>query len=339
MGSRANFGVVALAFALVSVGAGCGLGQQLVASAPDHEDYRAVRMAAHPGTRLARARAYLERHPRGTYAAEVQKLYEAEEPAYFARAKETPDGAREYLASLPGGPHAEAASAVLRGAYERAEDIAVDRELREGRIAEVRFERARAKRKAITEASLDALAAIADAGVLGARVDAPPATLVRAVHGPGGSLSGMPRSSERDLFFSLPAAVGRHDADRVLTLKAEIDDRERTITRVSLSGADWFVRWYEAETNDGLDPTSAADRKKARDRALEVVAGALEARAPARRCEREAKAPVVLVRACDGVRITVVSTATWGGDDRITLERAPGAGAGDPPVASPKGNE
>ena len=319
--SARKFDALVVALVAAVVLSGCGFSSMLVASSSDHEDYRAVRIAAHPGTRLARARAYLERHPRGVYADDVRRIYDTEEPVFFERAKDSPEAARDYLASLPGGPHADAASAILRGSYERAGDIAMDRELRDGRIAEVRFQRARAARKAVSTASLDALGALADAALLGARIDAPPASLVRAVHGDRGSLSGLPRTSERDLFFSLPAAVGRHDADRVLTMRAIVDEREHAITRLTFAGADWFVRWYEADTNDGLDPTSPADRKKARARALEIVAGALEGRAPAARCEKPTKGSVVLVRECDGARVEVVSSDTWGDDDRITVER------------------
>ena len=324
--------VVGFAFSLALPA--CSAGRMFVASSTDHEDYRAVRMAAHVGTRLARARSYLERHPKGVYAVEVKQIYETEEPQYFERAKGTSDGARDYLASLPGGPHAEAASAALRGAFERSEEIALDRELREGRAAEARFQRVRKARKAVGAAVVDVLAALVDPAVLGARMDAPPRSLVRAVHGEAGSLSGLPRESERDLFFMLPGVSNRRDSDRVLTLKFALVERERRVSSLSVSGSDWFVQWTAAETNESLDPTVKADRTRAIEHALEVIAGALEGRFPASRCAKDGVAPVVLLRICDGVRITVRASPTWGSDDVVSVERLREA-----PVASPKGTE
>lgn len=328
---------VACATVLVATSAelGCAGARVFVASSSDYEDYRQVRMAAHAGTRLARAQTYLGRHPKGVYATEVKALYDEEEPRYFDRAKATPEGARDYLASLPNGPHASAASASLREAYERSDEIALDREIREGRVAEARFQRARQARRAVGTAILDALAAITDPALLVAPVDSPPRSLVLAVHGVAGSLSGLPKESERDLFFTLPQAVGRRDKDRVLTLKFSIEERAHRVERLSVRAADGFVLWSEAESLESLDPTLSSDRKKARDRALDVLSGALEARFPASRCAKIAVAPVVLRRACDGAAVEVRSSETWGKDDEITLTREAEA----PVVASAKGTE
>lgn len=327
--------LVFVAVATVSASTvGCGLGRALVASPADHDDYVAIRMAAHEGTRVARQKAYLERHPKGVYAAEVRAAYEADEPAYFERAKATPEGARDYLASLPDGPHAGPASAALRGVYERADNIALDRELREGRLAEVRFQRARKARAAAAQAFLDALAAISAPGVLGASFDTPPASLLRAAHGDLGSLSGLPARSERDAFFALPAPKGSHDSDRVLSYRVELRERHHRVVRVEIAGPDLFVRFREAESSAALDASLPADRKVATAHALEVVAGALEARFPKATCEVPPGRGEVLARACHGERVAVVSPEAFGADDRLVLEPD-----GDAHVASPKGNE
>jgi hypothetical protein len=291
-------------------------------------------LAAHEGTRVAREKAYLERHPKGVYAAEVRAAYEVDEPAFFERAKATPEGARDYLASLPDGPHAAPASAALRGVYERADDIALDRELREGRLAEVRFQRAKKARSAAAAAFVDGLAVLSAPGVLGASLDAPPPALVRAVHGDLGSLSGLPLRSERDAFFALPAPKGSHDADRVLSYRVELREAHHRVTRLEIAGTDLFVRFREAETSVALDASSPADRKLARAYALEVIAGALEARFPKAGCEVAPRSGEVLARACRGARVSVVAPEAFGADDRVVLEPD-----GDAHVASPKGNE
>src|SRR5262245_14381411 len=50
----------------------CGGLKAMVAPSDDLEDYRAYRVAAAEGTRLARAKRYIERHPRGRFADEVR---------------------------------------------------------------------------------------------------------------------------------------------------------------------------------------------------------------------------------------------------------------------------
>src|SRR5688500_9404005 len=71
---------------------GCASFKTVLAPPNDLEDYRAYRVAAYRGTRLARAQKYLERHPAGTFADEVRAAFEEEEPRYFAEAQESRDG-------------------------------------------------------------------------------------------------------------------------------------------------------------------------------------------------------------------------------------------------------
>ena len=88
--------------------AGCATFRPMTAGSGDLADYRAFRVAAAPGTRLARAKKYLEQHPSGAFTAEVRAAFDEEEPRYFERAQASQEGARRYLADLPDGPHAVA---------------------------------------------------------------------------------------------------------------------------------------------------------------------------------------------------------------------------------------
>ncbi len=327
--AAARRAVALLGLGLLSGLSACTGARALVASSSDYEDYRGVRLAAHEGTRLARAATYLARHPRGVYAAEVRALYEAEEPVYFERAKATPEGARDYLASLPRGPHASAASAVLREDYERKDDIALDRELREGRAAEARFQRALSARRAVGAAVLDAVAALLDPALLGSRREAPPASLMAAVYGAEPSLSGLPAEVERDLFFTLPPARGApvERPDRVLTLQFARSEREGRVVAASVSGPDLFVHWREADTSEALDPTLAADRALGLAHARERLAGAIEARFPAASCATATPSAgaasqdetVLFARACGGARIDITAGVRTGVPDRIRV--------------------
>jgi len=104
--------VLVLLAALACV-VGCATFRPMTASPGDLEDYRAFRVAAYDGTRLARAKTYLDKHPQGAFVDEVRQAWDVEEPRWFARAQESRDGVRRYLADLPNGPHAEAAIALL----------------------------------------------------------------------------------------------------------------------------------------------------------------------------------------------------------------------------------
>ncbi|MBL0197311.1 MAG: hypothetical protein IPQ09_24405 [Myxococcales bacterium] len=323
----ATVALVAAASAVAAMG--CAGARAFVASPADYEDYRAVRLAAHEGTRLGRARAYLQRHPRGAYAAEVQSLYASEEPAYFERVKSTPDGARDYLASLPGGPHALAASAILREDYERKDDIALARELRDGRSAEARFQRALEGRKAAAAAVYDALAAALDPALLGSEASAPPASFVAAARGAVPTLSGLPLEVERDLFFTLPGRVER--PDRVLTLTFTRTVRGGRVTEARVEAEDLFVHWREADTAEALDPTVGRDRALGLAHARERLAGALEARFPAASCGAGGGPAdtrdilVVLFRQCGGARVDVTAGRQHGVADVVHVRLADAA--------------
>ena len=116
----------------------------MTAPPSDLEDYRAFRVAAYEGTRLKRAKTYLEKHPQGAFVEEVHHAWEVEEPRFFARSQESRDGVRRYLADLPDGPHAPAAIALL---------IAFDSSMKDAELRDiarkVRFEDAKLERAAV----------------------------------------------------------------------------------------------------------------------------------------------------------------------------------------------
>src|SRR5580658_5800709 len=103
----------AVALLLLMFASACAVPKALFTSSNDLTDYRAFRIAAHEGVRLARAQRYIERHPRGMWVDDVRRAFDQEEPLYFERASETRAKVSEYLADLPRGPHADAAIALL----------------------------------------------------------------------------------------------------------------------------------------------------------------------------------------------------------------------------------
>jgi hypothetical protein len=164
---------VALAVVCSSL-VGCALGVQMLAAPDDLGDYRAYRVARREGERLARAQAYLRRHPDGAWANEVRIVFDAEEAAWFESAKASRSRARDYLVDLPYGPHVEAARALLLLFDEQKDDIDTLELLAASRRTAAMLDAESERRRRVGEVVLEELAALLDAETWGGRVDAPP---------------------------------------------------------------------------------------------------------------------------------------------------------------------
>jgi hypothetical protein len=310
---------LSLATTLAPASLGCAALRSITAANDDLADYRAFRVAAHEGTRLARAQRYLEAHPAGAWADEVRAIFEAEEPKFFEAASLSRDETREYLADLPRGPHAEAAVILLTAFDRRIEDEATARMLRDARRTESMLDRANAQRRAVGETILAFLAALLDENVYSAHSDDAPDPLRRALRGSGRPTWGaLPLRREADLFFTLPTRPERES--RLVTVAIATALRDGVFFEGTIEGADLFVRWSEADEMRPLDPTRDADRAEAAAHVQEILAGALEARFPARRCEAtDPRVPTLVARACDDWAAAARMAGAAGGLDTITI--------------------
>jgi hypothetical protein len=315
---RGPFLVAALALALAEL-TGCGATRSFWASSGDLADYRAYRVAAHEGVRLARAQHYLERHPRGAWAADVQRTFAEEEPAYFERATETRARTSEYLADLPRGPHAAAAISLLTAFDTHIEDLATERLLRDARKTEVKLERSSRQRRQLGDAILTDLAALLDPGVYGKKQGDLPESMHRALGGLAPSTWGFPEPTrEDDFFYAVPTHLVRES--RVVTLRLSLVLERGVATLGILSGPDLFVSWDEADEVKPRDPTDDKDRAHAAAHAADLLGGALEARLPAATCTVSSSVPQeILVRRCDGWSAVVSMGRRQGDLDAITV--------------------
>jgi hypothetical protein len=287
----------------------------MVTSSGDLRDYRAFRLAETRGIRLERAFHYLETHPEGAWAAEVGTAFHEEEPLYYEAAQSTRELTSEYLAHLPRGPHAAQAIVLLTAFDTKVETAEMDRLLREARRSEGVLARASEQRQKVTEAILGAVAALNDPAVYDARIEDPPRPLRRALGGEAPSTWGaLGKEHEQDLFFFVPTHLQRES--RVLTLRLELQSRDGKIASGTVSGADLFVLWTEADQMRALDPTRLEDRVLAANHAAEVLGGAFEARLPASRCRVDGTGRELFMRRCDGW--TVWATM---GDRPATVDR------------------
>ncbi len=316
-------GAAVVAFVLAL--AGCASLRTVTAPPADLEDYRAFRVAAYEGTRLARAKRYLERHPDGVFADEVRQAFDTEEPRFFEKAQASREGARRYLADLPDGPHAGAAVALLTALESDMQDAELRDIARKARLDDARLESAAVQRRAVPEAILGAVGVFLDEGAYGAPRDEGPPALRKLLLGETPPTWGRaPARREEDLFFLLPTRPERES--RLLTLVIETEESDGVVTGGRISGADMFVRWAEADQIVKLDAAAADDRTEAQVHAQARLEGALERRFPSGTCQDLRRDRELIHRACGGWEAVVVAGAKAGDDDAI-LVRGPAARA------------
>ena len=307
----------------------CATFREMTTTSSDLEDYRAFRVAGAEGTRLARAKTYLDRHPKGAFAGEVKSAFEEEEPRYFEKAQTSREGARRYLADLPDGPHAAAALALLTALESNMQDAELRDVARRVRYDDAKLEAAAQQRKAVGEAILSALGVFLDDGVYGStRADAPP-QLRTVMAGPRGATWGaLPQRREDDFFFLLPTRPERES--RLLTLEMELEEKDGHITAATIAGADMLVMWAEADQIVKLDPSAQEDRTEAQVHALDRIGGAVERRFPAASCPDKRTGAELVHRECGGWEIVVKGGDRAGAKDTIVVR-----GPSDPAKKAP----
>lgn len=330
---------LSLAFALPA----CSVFRPVVASSADLEDYRAFRVAAAEGTRLARAKRYLERHPTGSFADEVRAAFDEEEPRYFARAQTSREVARRYLADLPDGPHAPAVLALLIALESSMQEAELTDLARKVRYEDTKLEAAAVQRRAVSESILSAIAVFLEDDVYGAPLDRAPVVMRRRLVGGDASWGTVPSSREEDHFFLLPTRPDRES--RLLTLQiTAVTDKDDRVTEGRIVAPDMFVRWMEAEQIVRLDPALEEDRAEARVFAMTRIEGALERRFPKAACKDLRGERELYHRACGGWDAVVTQGAGAGKTDAVVIRgpvaaSVPVAPPSPPSPPSPKGEE
>jgi hypothetical protein len=295
----------------------------MLASPDDLRDYRAFRLAAREGSRLACAHRYLRRHPQGAWAAEVAEAFDAEEPGWFQAAQTSREKARQYLIDLPNGPHAEAARALLVLFDTHQEDMDTLILLASARRTAALLDYETDRRKHLSEVVLDEVAALLDRSTWGANLDEPPPAIGSVLRaGAPHTWGGEARPERRDqVFFVVPTPDGSQA--REVDVELDLVLAGGRIVEGRLTGEDLFVRWAEALLVRVLDPTDAGDRKTAAAAVQEVLRGAFEATLPEARCAVTAAGGEIVARACDGWSVKVMMGE---GSADGTSPAAPGRG-------------
>ncbi|MCA9618645.1 MAG: hypothetical protein KC731_06480 [Myxococcales bacterium] len=321
---------LALALALT----GCNAAEMLIASPSDYADYRRLRLGEDADARMAAAFEYLRAHPEGRYAERVRRYFDKAEPAYYEVRRRSPGGLERYLAALPKGPHA--AEAVERlSSFRRpnpGEDasatVAATTE-RLTREKEARAEAARFLQVWLVDFLRPALWQVPfDQG--------PGDLLVRyrlALPQPEcephpAFASGQTCHKEVAKRFVVRAPSGAVERSVAFDVAIELDDGWR-LHRVTISGADLFLRTAEAEGGRPLEVDEEGHRAITRAY-LDALPQALTAEdllCSGGRGEGAASFD------CEGIHLRVAPSG-GGGIDLITIDAAP-EGEGAAPKADP----
>lgn len=313
-----------LALAWVSVGCSAA---RLTAPVGDYAAYRATRTRPRQGDRLAAAVRYLERYPKGAFAAEVRSALEQQEPAFFLARRGSVAGLEAYLRALPQGAHAGEATKELRWQREAAahRDAAGTR----AAAVEARFARAAAERERVRSTVTRWLALVADPRLYDAPLGQAPAELLVAW-----TLSlPRPRCTVEDdgarhcvKVLELPYALpieGRLEP-RELTLEIGlVQDPSGRSTRVTLSGPGLFNRLEEARRMATIDDDASSARIGAVVQAAELARQAVERHGAKPDCLAPATAPIVLDGDCGALHVQVRGRTDEAPDDAWSFERRP----------------
>ena len=302
---------------------GCAAGQQLTAPLDDYEAYRRVRLAGSVEQRLGQSWRYLKMMPEGRFRGEVRGWFDTNDARYFETAFHDLGRLRGYLESVPDGPRSQAVA---------------------DRIAELELaaEFERRRERALTESARAMEATLADAQRT--RRD-----LVQAFVGWTERLTrikswGQPTSALDHEFiyeFRLSAPRARCVEQRCAKMLSfrytvpeirRLDPREAVFDVVLLldeqggvrsalvTGPELFTRVAEAAEMRAIGPHQGLARAEAIARIAELVKHVWEPMLPEATCAREAVSPVVMERACAGVRVRMTAAMNPEDEDRIEIE-------------------
>jgi hypothetical protein len=302
----------------------CASATRLTASPAEYSSYRTVVASETQEARLAAAYDYLRRYPTGAWRAEVARRFRAEEPRYFAQAYDDPLRLRAYLRALPAGPHHVQAARRLRE-LELAAEIAQRRaQTFEARAREITAEldaAALGRRTVVEEVSRFSrlLGGIRTWGSPTSELESELIHRWRIVPPVAHCAAGR-CVKEVAIDFAVPESGAL--AARQALFDVILELARGGVARAVLQGPELWNRVAEAVT---LRPVAAGEPLARLDAivvALQVVENALEPVVPAARCAVGATSPEVLVRQCDGVRVTMIAAPASDEEDRLVVEPA-----------------
>jgi len=312
-----------LSIVLVFALCGCSAGQQLTASRDDYEAYRRVRLAHSVEQRLAESWRYLKLMPGGRFRADVDGWFVRNEPRYFELMYDDLSRLRSYLESVPDGPRAQAVSdriaeLELAAEFERRRERSLTEE---ARSIERTLAGAERKRRDLVQVFVGWTLRLARIQTWGQPTSALDHEFIYEYRLSDPRARCVEQRSTKML--SMPYAVP--DVRRVEEREAVFDvvlllDERGGVRAGIITGPELFTRVAEAAEMRAIGPNQGLARAEAISRIAEVVKHALEPLLPEATCARDAVSPVVVERACGGLRVRVTAAMSPEEEDRIEVE-------------------
>lgn len=316
-----------LSVALLVLVSACGAGQQWTAGRDEYRLYRTTRVAATEEQRLGAANEYIARYPDGAYRNEVLEYFVPAEEAYFYGSRDSLPKLRAYLSAMPNGPRARAvASRIVELESTLAASQRRDRRfLQKAERIESSLEGAAESRRAflseISEWSR-LLAGIRSFGEGTSRLDHELIYRFRLTE-PRGACTADRCRKELTLRFEIPDAGKLRVREVPVSVELELD--ASGLVRARFSAKALMSRVGEAVELRPLGDDDLQARAEAIARAVTVFSAGIEAALPEARCGRAPVSPIVLLRECDGVRLSLVAATSSEEHDALVIEAAPRA--------------
>ncbi len=309
--------------ALVAVCVGCASLPTLTERPEDYRLYRSSRVAPTLEERLRAADRYLREVGESPRRKPLLAWFEREEAGYYRRAFGNLPRLHAYLAALPQGPHAAEVEARIAALSSRSQRRMAARSRDDQRILDTQAQLARAdatRREfvAALKGWVERLASIQTFGEPTSELTHQTIFAFR-LSPPQGSCKGDACRKLMEFTFDVPAE-GRL-VSRVALLEVQLELERGLIRRARLAGPELWTRLGEALSLQARPNPSAAERTDALNRSSWVIRSVLEPVLPAAECDVKVEVPLVLERACRGLRVRVLAGAGPSDDD--VLEVAP----------------
>jgi hypothetical protein len=312
---------VGLLCALLACASGCAAGARLTADRRDYALYRETRVAATPALRLGASGRYLKEQPNGRFRAEVERSFARAEPRFFAQAYDRPSLLRAYLRVLPDGPHAQAA-------YARLDEFGLLNKFRARNAAasEAFVKRVESELVGAEKGRQELIREVSSLVSLMVRTrsfGAPTSELDHELifrfrlSPPAGVCEDARCTKPVHLAYAVPSA-GKL-VPRELSGLLSIELARGNVAGFSLSGREMFSRIAEAIDRKPIESSNLLARTEGIARAVQVFDNATSAAFSAPECKKDVIAPVVLLRECGGVRMTVTAALEPGQEDRVDV--------------------
>lgn len=292
---------------------------------PEHYHlYRAARLAPTLEERLQAADRYLREVPRGPHRLELQRWFTEAEERYYLDAFNRLSALYAYAQALPNGPHIQEVRTrivALEARRARAQSSGLD----EDRIAatQARLARADADRRSLVAAVKDWAARLSRIDSFGEPSSELSHDTIFAfrLSPPQGSCRGDSCRKLLELRYEVPG--NRELVERAALLEVQLELSRGLLVAARLAGPELWLRVAEALSLQPLPSPSPEQRAAALGRATLLVRGALESQLPAAECDKPVAPPILLERACRGVRVRMLVGEAGEQDDVLEIVPQP----------------